>query len=155
MTARRGEWMVMNLRGSLAAMRRRLARGRSARGFTLIELLVVITLIVVLSSVALVGYRNSVILAREATLKDDLFKMREAIEQYYADKNTYPPSLDSLVSDGYMRALPVDPFTRSASSWQAIPSEPDPNNPTATPGVSDVKSGAEETAIDGSRYSEW
>jgi general secretion pathway protein G len=147
--------MVMNLRGSWAAMRRRLVRGRSARGFTLIELLVVITLIVVLSSVALVGYRNSVILAREATLKDDLFKMREAIEQYYADKNTYPPSLDSLVSDGYMRALPVDPFTRSASSWQAIPSEPDPNNPTATPGVSDVKSGAEETAIDGSRYSEW
>ncbi len=125
------------------------------RGFTLIELLVVITLIVVLSSVALVGYRNSVILAREATLKDDLFKMREAIEQYYADKNTYPPSLDSLVSDGYMRALPVDPFTRSASSWQAIPSEPDPNNPTATPGVSDVKSGAEGTAIDGSRYSDW
>jgi general secretion pathway protein G len=125
------------------------------RGFTLIELLVVITLIVVLSSVALVGYRNSVQLAREATLKDDLFKLRDAIDQYYADKNAYPPSLDSLVSDGYVRALPVDPFTRSASTWQAVPSEPDPNNPTAAPGIQDVKSGAEGNAMDGTPYAEW
>jgi general secretion pathway protein G len=81
--------------------------------------------------------------------------MRDAIDQYYADKNSYPQALDSLVSDGYIRALPKDPFTKSDSTWQTVPSEPDPSNPTATPGVYDVKSGSDATAADGTRYSDW
>ena len=109
------------------------------RGFTLIELLVVLTMIVVLASMGLAQYRTSVIHSREAVLHEDLFRMREAIDQYYADKAQWPSTLDALVSDGYLRKLPEDPFTKSTSTWQAIPAEPDPNNPTAEPGVYDVK----------------
>ena len=125
------------------------------RGFTLIELMVVISLIVILSSLAIVQYRHSIQMSQEAVLRDDLFKMRDAIDQYYADKNSYPQALDSLVSDGYIRALPKDPFTKSDSTWQTVPSEPDPSNPTAQPGVYDVKSGSDGTAADGTRYSDW
>jgi|SRR5262252_4250057 len=128
---------------------------RETRGFTLIELLVVLTLIVILSTLGMTQYRSSVIHAREATLKEDLFRMRDAIDQYYADKNQYPGTLDALVSDGYMRKIPDDPFTRNNTSWQTVPAEPDPANPTAEPGVYDVKSGSEATALDGSKYAEW
>ena len=124
-------------------------------GFTMIELLVVVSLIVILATMGLTQYRNSVIHAREATLKEDLFRMRDAIDQYYADKGKYPATLDALVSDGYVRKLPEDPFTHSSTSWQAVPAEPDPNNPAAEAGVFDVKSGSDETALDGTRYSEW
>ena len=128
---------------------------RSARGFTLLELMVVMSIIVILSTVGIVQYRQSVVLARESVLKDDLFKMRDAIDQYYADKNQYPATLEDLVSGGYLRALPKDPITQSASTWQEVPSEPDPSNPTASPGVYDVKSGSEAVAMDGSKYSDW
>jgi general secretion pathway protein G len=127
--------------------------GRS--GFTLIELMIVISLIVVLSSLALVQYRHSIVHSQEAVLRDDLFKLRDAIDQYYADKNTYPESLDALVSDGYIRSVPKDPFTKSESTWETVPSEPDPANPTAAPGVYDVKSGSDASSLDGSKYSDW
>src|SRR5213594_1868963 len=125
------------------------------QGFTLIELLIVITIIIVLAAMAMAQYRSSVIRSKEAVLKEDLFRMRDAIDQYYADKGQYPSTLDALVSDGYLRKLPEDPFTKNSSSWQAVPAEPDPNNPTAEPGVYDVKSGSDGTALDGSKYSEW
>jgi general secretion pathway protein G len=125
------------------------------RGFTLIELLVVMTLIVLLATLSMVQYKNSQVYAREAVLHQDLFRMRDAIDQYYADKNQYPSTLDALVSDGYLRKLPEDPFTKSTSSWQTVPAEPDPNNPTAEPGVYDVKSGSDGTALDGSKYADW
>lgn len=128
---------------------------RLSRGFTILELMVVMTLIVILSTLALVQYRQSILLAKESVLKDDLFKMRDALDQYYADKNQYPAALGALASEGYLRAIPEDPFTNSASTWQEIFADPDPNNPAAAPGVYDVKSGAEGTAIDGSRYSDW
>jgi len=128
---------------------------RGDRGFTLIELMIVLSLMVVLATMGLVQYRNSQVFAKEAVLKTDLFRMRDAIDQYYADKNQYPSTLDALVSDGYLRKLPEDPFTRNSTSWQTVPAEPDPNNPTAEPGVYDVKSGSEGTAMDGSKYSDW
>jgi general secretion pathway protein G len=122
-------------------------------GFTMIELLVVVSLIVILATMGLTQYRNSVLHAREATLKEDLFRMRDAIDQYYADKGKYPATLDALVSDGYIRKLPEDPITKSSSTWQAVPAEPDPNNPAAEAGVFDVKSGAEGTTLDRTKYS--
>jgi general secretion pathway protein G len=125
------------------------------RGFTLIELLVVCLILVVLAGIGLAQYRSSVIRAREAVLKEDLFRMRDAIDQYYADKMMYPGTLDALVSEGYLRKLPDDPFTMSSSTWQTVPSEPDPNNPTASPGVYDVKSGSEATALDDTKYADW
>jgi general secretion pathway protein G len=125
------------------------------RGFTLIELLIVLTLITILATMGMTQYRSSVTYAREATLKEDLFRMRDAMDQYYADKNKWPSTLEELVSDGYLRRIPEDPFTKNNSSWVPVPAEPDPNNPTAESGVSDVKSGADQTALDGTKYSEW
>ena len=127
---------------------------RSDRGFTMIELMVVMFLISVLAAMGMAQYRNSVTYSRESVLKEDLFRMRDAIDQYYADKGQYPSTLDALVSDGYVRKIPDDPFTRSNSTWQTIPAEPDPNNPNTQPGVYDVKSGAEGTTFDGKPYSE-
>lgn len=130
-------------------------RLRQQHGWTLIELLVVIALITILASIGVANYRNSVTAAKEATLKTDLFRMRDAIDQYYADKGKYPASLDALASEGYLRKIPEDPMTRSAETWQTVPAEPDPSNPSAEPGVYDVKSGAEGTALDGTPYAEW
>jgi general secretion pathway protein G len=128
---------------------------RRDSGFTLIEILIVITLIFVLAGMALVQYQNSVTRAKEAVLKEDLFRLRDAIDQYYADKNKYPASLDELVTEKYIRLVPQDPFTQSTETWQTVMSEPDPLNPSAQPGVYDVKSGAEGTGLDGTKYSEW
>ena len=128
---------------------------RSSRGFTLVELLVVLSLISILAAMAVVQYRNSVRLGQEAVLKKDLFAMRDAIDQYYADKNKYPASLDALVSDGYLRRIPEDPMTGSADTWQTVPAEPDPSNPAAESGIYDVKSGAQGQGLDGSNYADW
>ena len=112
-------------------------------------------LIVVLASIGLAMHANSQTRAREAVLKEDLFRLRDAIDQYYADKNMYPQSLEALVSDKYLRAIPVDPFTQSADTWQTTMSESDPANPSAQPGIYDVKSGSDRTGLDGSEYSSW
>ena len=127
----------------------------AARGFTLIELMVVVALISVLAGMGVVQYRNQVIRTREAVLKEDLFRMRDAIDQYFADKGKYPVSLDALVTDGYLRQIPKDPTTDSSDTWQTVPSEPDPNNPTAELGIYDIKSGSEATSFEGTKYNEW
>ena len=136
---------------------RRFAGSRVGRfaGFTLIELMVVMSLIVLLASIGLAVYANSVIRAKESVLKEDLFRMRDAIDQYYADKGKYPGSLQDLVSDKYLRTIPADPFTNSGDTWREIPSEPDPTNPTAQPGVYDVRSGSDKKALDGTNYADW
>lgn len=113
------------------------------------------SLIVLLAGMAMTNYKNAVQVSREAVLKEDLFRMRDAIDQYYADKTKYPASLDALVSDGYMRRIPEDPFTRSSTTWEVVNAEPDPANPQADLGVYDVKSGAPGTAMDGKAYSEF
>jgi general secretion pathway protein G len=130
-------------------------RYRSAAGFTLIELMVVMTLIVTLSTIAVVQYRHSVVYSKEAVLKEDLFRMHEAIDQYYADKNQYPATLDDLVSAGYLRTIPADPITNSVSTWETVPAEPDPNNPLSVGGIYSVRSGSDATAMDGTKYADW
>ena len=140
--------MIGKVRGSKV-------RSSKVRGFTLIELMVVMALIVILASIGLTVYTNSVIRAKESVLKEDLFRLRDGIDQYYSDKGKYPATLQDLVSDKYLRSIPVDPFTNSADTWREIPSEPDPNNPTAQPGVYDVRSGSDRTAIDGTKYADW
>ena len=130
-------------------------KSKAARGFTMIEVLVVMSLIVILATVGMVQYRNSVKRAEEAVLKENLFRMRDAIDQYYADKTKYPQSLQDLVSEGYIREIPTDPMTKSKETWQATPAEPDPNNPAGDVGIYDVKSGSDQTALDGTRYADW
>jgi general secretion pathway protein G len=128
---------------------------RHPRGFTLIELLVVISMISILAAMGMVQYRNSVRRTEEATLKKNLFEMRDVIDQYYADKGKYPASLDALVSDGYLRRIPIDPITRSADTWETVMAEPDPGNPGGEIGISDVKSGAQGIGLDGVPYSDY
>ncbi len=127
---------------------------RRRDGWTLIELTIVISLISILAAIALVGYRNALTRAREAVLQEDLFRMRDAIDQHYADRGAYPASLADLVTGGYLRAVPEDPFTNSADSWQTEAAEFDPANPFVE-GIYDVRSGSEGTALDGTPHSEW
>jgi len=127
----------------------------ASRGFTLIELLVVVAVIVVLATIAMAQHKNGVIHAKEAVLREDLFRLRDSTDQYYADKGKYPATLDALVTEGYLRKIPPDPFTNSAETWQTIPAEADSNNPTAEPGIYDVKSGSDGTALDGTKYADW
>lgn len=119
------------------------------------ELMIVMALITILAGIGVMQYTNNVKRAQEATLKEDLFQLRSAIDQYYADKNRYPESLETLVNDKYIRAVPVDPFTNSTTTWQLIPAEFDSGNASGPSGVFDVKSGSEQTAIDGTRYADW
>jgi general secretion pathway protein G len=139
---------------------RRIGRGCGRRvhgtgGFTLIELLVVMSLLVVLAAIGVAAHVSSVQRGRETVLKQDLFHLRDAIDQHYADKGKYPQTLEDLVTAGYLRRIPADPMTESTDTWQVIMSEPDPNNPADEPGVYDVRSGSERLALDGSKYSEW
>jgi general secretion pathway protein G len=128
---------------------------RNDAGFTLMEIMIVMALIVTLAGVGLSVYGNSVRRAKEATLKEDLFRMRDALDQYYADKNKYPGSLEDLVSDKYLRAVPLDPFTASAETWQTTMSELEPGNVAAEPGIYDVKSGSDQLSLDGTPYANW
>jgi len=129
-------------------------RRRAAAGFTLIELITVVALIAILAAIALPNYKVAIIQSREAVLKENLFRMRDLIDQYYVDKGQYPPSIETLVEDGYLRALPEDPFTRS-SDWTPVFAELDPDRPGESPGVYDVKSASELVSLAGTPYNEW
>jgi general secretion pathway protein G len=128
---------------------------RRQQGFTLIELMIVMVIITILAGIGLAVYGNSVQSAKEATLREDLFRMRDAIDQYRADKNRYPATLEALVEDKYIRMVPKDPFTQSADTWQTTMADPEPGNPSAEPGIYNVKSGAEGNALDGTPYSDF
>src|SRR5262245_41550536 len=99
---------------------------RADAGWTLIELMIVISIVMILAAMALTQYRNSILYAKEAALNSDLFLMRDAIDQYYADKGKYPETLQSLVTESYLRAIPRDPFTNSSDTWTTTAADPQP-----------------------------
>lgn len=128
---------------------------RSQRGFTLIEILVVMVIITILAGISVAMYGGSVPRAKEAVLKENLHEMREAIDAYHADKNKWPPTLDALVTEKYIREVPIDQMT-NAADWQTTPSEPDPGNPLDEPGISDVHSASDRVSPHTQTpYSEW
>ena len=132
--------------------KRRLAAG--ARGFTLLELITVVAIMSILVAIALPNYKVAILQSREAVLREDLYRFRDLIDQYYSDKGRYPESLETLVAEGYMRKLPVDPITHQAD-WELVPAEPDPDNPNELPGVYDVRSASTAVSMNGTPYNEW
>ena len=122
-------------------------------GFTLLELMIVITIIIILAAIVLPQYQKTITAAREAVLRDDLFKMRSLLDQYAADKGKLPQSIDDLVTSGYMREKPIDPFTDQAD-W-APETGDDPNSDSGDSGVVNVHSASTEVGSDGRPYSEW
>jgi general secretion pathway protein G len=121
---------------------------RGAKGFTLIELLIVVTIIGILATMAAPSYQTSVIKAREAALRQDLFILRDVLDQHRADQGKYPSSLQALVSAGYLRAIPKDPFTHSDSTWQEMAD-------ATEGGIFDVFSGSEFVGTNGTPYNRW
>jgi len=129
-------------------------RNPQSRGFTLLELMIVISILVILAMIAMAQYNRTVLAAREATLREDLFTMRKMIDQYAADKGKLPQSLADLQSAGYIHEIPIDPMT-DAADWQVEFGE-DPGSTGGEQGVTNVRSASSDISSDGTtRYSEW
>jgi len=125
------------------------------RGFTIIEILIVMTIVSVLVAIAVPLYQRSIIRAKESVLKNNLFTLRTVIDEYTYDKKKAPQSLDDLVNEGYLRQIPIDPITGSDQTWVVVMEDALTSVDQTEPGIFDVRSGAEGTALDGTAYSEW
>lgn len=130
---------------------------RKVKGFTLLEMIIVFVLIGILVGLGIPHFKYATIRAREAILKTNLYEMRKLISQYYTDKSKYPISLQTLVDEDYMRAIPIDPMTDSSETWVQMPETPTEDDliQGVELGISDVLSGSEKKALDGTLYNTW
>ena len=124
------------------------------KGYTLVELLIVVAIVGILVSLAIPNFQQSALKAKETALKQNLFTMRTVLDQYYADRGDYPESLQSLVEAEYLRSIPMDPFTKSSTTWAEIFEEQEEGDDSPA-GIYDIKSGSDDTAADGTPYKEW
>ena len=142
--------MVRTLQVKLSTRRR-----FATRGFTFVELMIVMAIIAVLLSVAIPIYNRSIIRAKESVLKNNLFTMRTVIDEYTYDKQKAPQTLQDLVSDGYLREVPMDPMTGSNDTWKIIQEDATNTVNQQQPGIYDVRSGADKISLEGTPYSDW
>jgi general secretion pathway protein G len=130
-------------------------RTKRSRGFTLIELMIVMSILLILITIAIPIYNQSILRARESVLRQDLFTMRQVIDQYTLDKQKAPQSLEDLVSAGYLKVIPNDPFTGRNDTWQSVQEDVTLDPSVTEPGISDVHSGSNSVGTDGTTYSSW
>jgi general secretion pathway protein G len=138
-----------------ALMMRTQASTRRRLGFTLIELMIVMAVIAVLMSIAVPIYVRSIQRSKESVLKNNLFTLRTVIDEYTYDKQKAPQTLQDLVSDGYLRQVPMDPITGSNESWKLIMEDATNTVNQTQPGIFDIRSGSDLTSLEGTPYSEW
>ena len=147
--------LVFQQRNALLKRSRSEANHAFSRGFTLIELMVVMAIVSILLAIAVPVYQKSIIRAKESVLRNNIFTLRSMIDEYTIDKQKAPESLQTLVSEGYLRQIPQDPITNSDQTWRVIMEDTPVGGSTASPGVFDVKSGSDQKALDGTLYSDW
>jgi general secretion pathway protein G len=128
---------------------------RRELGYTLIEIMIVMAIISIIVSIAVPIYQKSLIRAKEAVLKNNLFTLRTVIDEFTYDKQKAPQSLNDLVTEGYLRAVPVDPMTGSADSWRVVMEDAMTSVNQTEPGIFDVRSGSDAKSLEGTPYSEW
>jgi general secretion pathway protein G len=131
------------------------AAGECSPGFTLIEMMIVILIMVILMGIAVPLYQQSIIRARESVLREDLYTLRNAIDQYTLDKQKAPQTLSDLVQTGYIKSLPKDPFTASSDTWTTEMEDSLRSLDQTQPGIADVHSGSNRTGSDGTAYNTW
>jgi general secretion pathway protein G len=139
-------------RASRACTRRAWLR---QRGYTLIELIIVMAIISILVSIAVPLYQKSLLRTKESLLKNNLFTLRTVIDEYTFDKKKAPQTLDDLVNEGYLRAVPIDPITGNNQSWRLVMEDAISMVDQTQPGIFDVRSGADLKSMEGTAYSDW
>ena len=136
-------------------MGRRIPTGNPRHGFTLVELMIVMTIVTILVSIAVPLYQRSILRAKESVLKNNLFTMRTVIDEYTLDKQKAPQTLQDLITEGYLRGIPIDPITGSSETWRVIMEDAMASVNQTEPGIFDVRSGSDKVSLDGTPYAEW
>jgi len=136
-------------------MERSTQTGRRRLGFTLIELMIVMAIVSIIISIAVPLYQKSIIRSKESVLRNNLFTLRTVIDEYTYDKQKAPQTLQDLVTEGYLRAVPTDPITNSDSSWRVIQEDPMSAASQNEPGIWDVRSGSDQKSLEGTPYADW
>jgi general secretion pathway protein G len=143
-----------SVRRRSGSVRRRRSAVKRRRGFTFVEMMVVITIIVILISMAIPIYQKSIIRSREAVLKNNLFTLRTVIDNYTYDKEKAPQNLSDLVSDGYLKKVPLDPITNT-DQWKTVMEDATQAVNQSEPGIFDIHSNSDKISLDGTPYSSW
>lgn len=125
------------------------------RGFTLVEIMIVMAIVSILVSIAVPLYQKAILRAKESVLRQNLFTLRTQIDNYTYDKGKAPQSLQDLVTEGYLRQIPIDPMTGANNTWKEIMEDPMNTASQSEPGIYDVRSGSDKISLEGTTYSEW